>query len=146
MQPSPENITELAPDEVFVFGSNLAGRHGAGAALLAMRQFGAVYGQGEGAMGRSYALPTKDRRLRVLPLAEIEVGIVSFLGHARRRPAATFMVTQVGCGLAHYTPAEIAPLFGPELPANVRLPASFIRARKASAQSPGSKTHGLGAG
>jgi hypothetical protein len=125
---TPEHITKLAPNEVFVFGSNRGGNHGKGAALLAARKFGAIRGQGNGLMGQSYGISTKDQKLRVLSLHEIGVQVAAFLRVAIARPEFHFLVTQIGCGLAGYSPKQIAPLFGPAaaIPSNVSLPASFI--------------------
>jgi hypothetical protein len=111
-------------DPVFVFGSNLAGRHGKGAALWARQHRGAIYGQGVGPQGAAYAIPTKDRQLRVLPLATIRGHVHDFLGHARRRADLRFEVTPIGCGLAGYRPDQIAPMFA-DAPANVILPDAF---------------------
>jgi hypothetical protein len=105
--------------EVFVFGSNLAGRHGKGAALYAKQHHGAIYGQGEGLQGNSYAIPTKDEHIRVRPLEAIAGSIATFLEVARSRPDLTFNVTPVGCGLAGYRQEQIKPLFG-EWPDNCR--------------------------
>ncbi len=114
------------PQEVFVFGSNLAGRHGKGAALVAMRQHGAERGVGEGLKGNSYALPTKDRQIKTLPLDTIREHVGTFLSVARQRSDLPFMVTAIGCGLAGYEPREIAPMFEPALELeNVYLPAEF---------------------
>ena len=88
---------------IFVFGSNLAGRHGKGAALHARQNCGAIYGQGEGLQGQSYAIPTKDARLRTLPLGIIAVHINNFILFARSRPDLEFEVTRIGCGLAGAT-------------------------------------------
>lgn len=96
---------------VFVFGSNLAGRHGRGAALHARQHFGAVYGQGVGRQGNSYAIPTKDYGIKTLPLDRIRPYVADFLEYARRHPSLTFQVTRIGCGLAGYTDEEIAPMF-----------------------------------
>lgn len=96
---------------IFVFGSNLAGRHGKGDALVARTKHGAVYGQGEGLQGRSYGLPTKDARIQSLPLGEVVKSVGRFLDFARSRPDLTFDVAAVGCRLAGFTPAQIAPLF-----------------------------------
>ena len=124
---APDNIKQLGENEVFVFGSNRAGRHSKGAALLAFRKFGARMGQVDGLMGRSYGIPTKDRNLRTLPLAAIESQIGKFLRFAQNNPQHTFLVTQIGCGLAGYTPKDIAPLFlAHEIPANVALPRVFL--------------------
>lgn len=103
--------SEIKPGEIFVFGSNLAGRHGAGAAYDAMRFYGAILYQGEGLQGRSYALPTKDARIRTLPLEKIEAHVKEFKDFARSRPDLTFFVTPVGCGLAGYKRAQIKPFF-----------------------------------
>lgn len=109
---------------VFVFGSNLAGRHGKGAALYARRHHGAIYGRGIGPQGNAYAIPTKDHQLRTLPLPVIQAHVADFLAHARRRPAVRFQLTAIGCGLAGYRPDQIAPMFN-DAPANVILPDAF---------------------
>lgn len=98
------------PNGIFVFGSNLKGIHGAGAALRA-KDFGAIIGKGQGLAGRSYALPTKDDPYHSLKLGEIAVHVDSFLRYALENPTMTFVVTRVGCGLAGYVDREIAPLF-----------------------------------
>ena len=97
--------------EVFVFGSNLAGRHGKGAALEARLKHGAIYGQGEGRQGDSYAIPTKDARLKSLHLSQIHAFVQRFLVYAKERTTETFRVTRIGCGLAGYTDADIGPMF-----------------------------------
>jgi len=96
---------------IFVFGSNLAGRHGKGAALTARRKYGAKYGQGVGRQGESYAIPTKDGLLRTLPLSVINGYVEDFLEYARDNPHELFLVTKIGCGLAGYTSEQIAPMF-----------------------------------
>lgn len=111
-------------DEIFVFGSNLAGRHGKGAALHARLHCGAKYGQGEGLQGRSYAIPTKDGLLVTLHLSEIERHVHRFLGFAAQNPKMIFRLTAIGCGLAGYSPNQIAPMFMCA-PDNVRLPVEF---------------------
>lgn len=123
---TPELITDLGPDEIFVFGSNQPGRHGRGSAKTAMR-WGAKYGHGEGLVGRTYALPTKGQDLRQsLSLAQIGGHVDRFLACARGAPALTFLVTRVGCGLAGYRPEQIAPLLaGAVALPNVHLPAVF---------------------
>lgn len=111
---------------VFVFGSNLAGRHGAGAALWARQNRGAVSGQGEGLQGQSYAIPTKGADLRSLPLWRIRGYIASFCNFAASHPEMTFELTPIGCGLAGYKPEQIAPMFRDErVPENVVLPMEF---------------------
>jgi hypothetical protein len=123
-------VADVMP--IFVFGSNLAGRHGKGAALFARQHHGAVYGQGEGLQGTSYALPTKDARLRSLPLEWIGYYVLRFLDFAQRHPDLTFHVTPIGCGLAGYAPAQIAPLFC-AAPANCVLPPAFAAVLDAAA-------------
>jgi hypothetical protein len=98
---------------IFVFGSNLAGRHGAGAALYAQRHHGAVKGHGIGRCGNSYAIPTKSRDIKTLPLESISYYVTKFRHYAWANPDLTFQVTRIGCGLAGYADAEIAPLFQP---------------------------------
>lgn len=110
--------------EIFVFGSNLAGRHGKGAALYARQHHGAQYGIGLGLTGNSFALPTKDRDLRTLPLADIERYAERFLRFATEHPELTFRLTPIGCGLAGYKPEQIAPMFK-GAPANVIIPDEF---------------------
>lgn len=97
--------------EIFVFGSNRAGIHGAGAALHARKYHGAIQGIGEGLRGSSYALPTKDHRIQSLELSEIEYHIKKFQDVARSHPKTVFKVTRIGCGLAGYRDWQIAPLF-----------------------------------
>jgi hypothetical protein len=111
--------------DIFVFGSNLAGRHGAGSALEAVRSYGAKYGQGFGFQGSSYAIPTKDRNLKVLPLREIERFVYEFRTFARAtRDIYRFNVVAIGCGLAGYEPKDIAPFFR-AVSDNVNLPEEF---------------------
>lgn len=112
--------------EIFVFGSNLAGRHGKGAALYAARKCGAIHGQGSGLQGNSYAIPTKDEYLRTISLQMVEYSVAIFKLFARGRPDLTFRLTPIGCGLAGYKPEQIAPMFK-GAPANVILPVEFIR-------------------
>ncbi|WP_230961055.1 hypothetical protein [Erythrobacter donghaensis] len=108
-------------DPVFVFGSNLAGRHGKGAALWARQHRGAIYGQGIGLQGNSYAIPSKDAQLRTLSLAQIEQHVGEFLAFARSRPNLTFQLTPIGCGFAGYRREEIEPMFA-GAPTNVLWP------------------------
>ena len=107
-----------------MFGANRAGRHGAGAAKWALQNRGAIYGQGEGLQGNSYGIPTKDERIRTLPLSEIKVHVDRFLDFARSRPDLTFQLTPIGCGLAGYSPNDIAPMFSGYLP-NILYPREF---------------------
>jgi len=106
---------------IFVFGSNLAGRHGKGAALCARNSHGAKYGVGVGRTGNAYAIPTKDERLRTLPLKRIEKYVAEFLEYARLNPALHFEVTKIGCGLAGYKELDIKPMFA-DAPQNCHLP------------------------
>ena len=103
---TPERITELGENEVFVFGSNLAGAHGGGAALLAYRKFGAICGQGVGLQGQSYGIPTMHGGVDA-----IKPYVDEFIEFAKTRPDLTFLVTRVGCGIAGFTNEEISPLF-----------------------------------
>lgn len=107
--------------EIFVFGSNLAGRHGKGAALSALQNHGAIYGRGIGAQGSSYAIPTKDFKLKVMPLSAIQSYVVDFIRYAEFYSQKTFNVTRIGCGLAGYIDDQIAPMFK-GAPINCNLP------------------------
>lgn len=111
--------------EIFVFGSNLAGRHGAGAAKAAAEQHGAIYGRGMGLQGRSYAIPTKDANLKTLSLAYIREHVADFIAFAKKSPEMTFNVTAIGTGLAGYKHTEIAPMFK-NAPENCRLPVAWL--------------------
>lgn len=109
---------------IFVFGSNLAGMHGGGAARYAREHYGAKWGQGEGLQGDSYAVPTMDARLHPLPLHAIAGYAKQMLADARAAPERQWLVTRVGCGIAGYTDADIAPMFA-GAPPNVELPAEW---------------------
>lgn len=122
--PSPDNITTLAENEVFVFGSNRAGRHGKGAAKTALK-WGARYGQGEGLMGQTYGISTKDANLNVLSLREIGMNVDRFIHFASVHSELIFLVTAIGTGLAGLKTTDIAPMFR-DSPYNVRLPKSFL--------------------
>ncbi|MBD5212978.1 MAG: hypothetical protein HDS74_07810 [Bacteroidales bacterium] len=120
---TPENITSLGEDEIFVFGSNLEGRHLGGAARTALRHFGAVMGQGVGLQGQSYAIPTMQGGVET-----IKPFVDEFIELAREWDQTTFYVTRIGCGIAGFSDEEIAPLFREALTLyNVRLPESFVR-------------------
>lgn len=97
--------------EIFVFGSNLSGIHGAGAAKCAFEEHGAKWREGIGHHGNSYAIPTKDKRIKTLPLRTIQLYVREFLNYAHAHPEFTFNVTRIGCGLAGYKDEDIAPLF-----------------------------------
>jgi len=117
-------VSELLPTQRFVFGSNLAGIHGAGAARQAHKQFGAEWGVGEGPSGRCYALPTKDERIQTRSLKDIQHSVLRFMAYVIEHPELEFLLTPIGCGLAGYSPADIAPMFGLP-PDNLVLPESF---------------------
>lgn len=118
---APDRIAELRDDEIFVFGSNLAGMHGGGAARMACRCFGAVWGQGVGLQGQSYAIPTMQGGVET-----IRPYVDEFIDFARRHPHLKFLVTEIGCGIAGFTPDEIAPLFAAAVSVeNIWLPARF---------------------
>lgn len=108
---TPENITSLGPDEVFVFGSNLQGMHCGGAARTAVRRFGAIMGQGVGMQGQSYAIPTMQGGVET-----IKPYVDQFIDLAREWDQTTFYVTRIGCGIAGFTDEEIAPLFAEPSP------------------------------
>ncbi|MDE5871888.1 MAG: ADP-ribosylglycohydrolase family protein [Muribaculaceae bacterium] len=123
MKFTPEHITELAPDDIFVFGSNLAGHHAGGAARVARQRFGAIEGQGVGLQGQSYAIPTMQGGVET-----IKPYVDDFIEVARECDQNTFYVTRIGCGIAGFRDEEIAPLFRDALKLyNVRLPESFVR-------------------
>jgi hypothetical protein len=160
VRPDPLPMSLLSPNthqgttmarNIFVFGSNLAGRHGKGAALTARTLHGAIYGQGIGLQGNSYAIPTKDYQLHSLPLLEIEQHVKTFIRFANYaatgifdysddevpahikalppQPELVFNVTRIGCGLAGYTDAQIAPFFR-GAPLNCNLPEGWRQACK----------------
>lgn len=114
-------ITELQPGEIFVFGSNLEGHHGGGAALLAWKKWGAIWGQGTGLQGQTYGIPTMHGGPdRIKPYVD------EFISFARQHPELTFLVTEIGCGIAGFRPAEIAPLFRDAVNVeNIHLPQRF---------------------
>lgn len=111
MSCGPNLVMTKTDNIIFVFGSNLAGRHGKGAALTAVRLFDAKYGVGVGPTGKAYAIPTKDERLRTLPLASIQAYVDEFKSYAKEHPELQFFVTPIGTGLAGYKNADIAPMF-----------------------------------
>jgi hypothetical protein len=108
---TPENIVNLDENEIFVFGSNEAGIHGAGAARIAFLKFGAEMGLGNGLSGNSYAIPTKDRNVETLPLDKVKSYIDEFIGFVLKHQNLTFYLTKIGCGLAGFTIEEIKNIF-----------------------------------
>lgn len=122
MRFTPDCINSLSPDEIFVFGSNLAGHHMGGAARTAMERFGAQWGNGEGIQGQSYAIPTMQGGIET-----IRPYVDRFLDFAGVWDQNTFLVTRIGCGIAGFTPEDIAPLFDKAIDMyNVVLPKDFF--------------------
>ncbi|MDT5059874.1 MAG: hypothetical protein QOH63_333 [Acidobacteriota bacterium] len=111
----------MSNEAIFVFGSNLSGRHGRGTAQSAREHHGAVSGKGVGLQGTSYAIPTKDHGLRPIPLDQIAHYVRRFIEFAKEHSELTFEVTRVGCGLAGYSDKQMAPLFM-GAPKNCQLP------------------------
>lgn len=134
MKTTPENITHLAAHQIFVFGSNVQGVHGKGAAKIAEQLFGAVRGVGEGLSGQSYAIPTREIlpptkrhrgcRFHTLDPIEIKWAVNKFIMFAIAHPELEFFVTPIGCGFAGHKPEDIKPLFQHRVE-NVILPECF---------------------
>ncbi|MBQ8461554.1 MAG: hypothetical protein IJ543_03945 [Bacteroidales bacterium] len=119
---TPERISELRADEVFVFGSNLAGMHGGGAAWVAFRKFGAEMGVGVGLSGQSYAIPTMQGGVET-----IKPYVDEFIAFAKEHPELFFYVTRIGCGIAGFRDKQIAPLFAEAIDVtNICLPETFV--------------------
>lgn len=119
---TPNRISQLAANEVFVFGSNLDGHHYGGAARIAEEKFGAIFGQGVGLQGQSYAIPTMHGGVDV-----IKPYVDEFIKFAKQHPELTFLVTRIGCGIAGFKDSEIAPLFRGAIGIeNIALPQSFM--------------------
>ena len=115
-------ITRLNENEIFVFGSNLAGAHGGGAARIAYERFGAVWGEGVGLHGQTYAIPTMQGGVET-----IKPYVDEFISFAREHSEYTFLVTRIGCGIAGFRDEEIAPLFAKALDVeNIFLPRQFV--------------------
>ena len=120
---TPERISSLKKNEIFVFGSNLAGMHGGGAARIACERFGAVWGQGVGLQDQCYAIPTMQGGVET-----IKPYVDEFTAFAAAHPELRFLVTRIGCGIAGFTAAEIAPLFaGAVGMEQVILPEDFVK-------------------
>ena len=125
---TPDFITELGRNDIFVFGSNLDGFHAGGAARLAVDRFGAMWGQGEGLQGNTYAIPTMQGGIET-----IQPYVDRFIEFAKGHPNLTFYVTKIGCGIAGFKISEIAPLFKNALSMpNIRLPKAFVELLKNS--------------
>ncbi len=120
---TPAWIKELKENEVFVFGSNLRGAHGGGAARVAVECFGAVWGQGVGMQGQCYAIPTMHGGVDV-----IKPYVDEFIAFAREHREMKFLVTPIGCGIAGFTVEEMAPLFADAIDdENIILPEGFVK-------------------
>ena len=121
MRIASNHITTLQPNEIFVFGSNLAGMHGGGAARLAYQKFGAIWGQGVGLQGQSYGIPTMQGGVDTL-----KPYVDEFIEFAKTHPQLKFLVTEIGCGIAGFSVEEIAPLFEQAIEVeNIYLPERF---------------------
>lgn len=120
---SPDMISSLQEDEIFVFGSNLEGRHYGGAAKTAYAKFGAEWGAGSGLTGQAYAIPTMHGGVD-----EIKPYVDEFIVFAQLNPNLKFLVTRIGCGIAGFQDGEIAPLFRDAVEVdNIYLPESFLK-------------------
>lgn len=123
---TPSNIVRLQSNEIFVFGTNIAGRHGAGAAKFAYKKLGATIGRCHGLDGVCYGIPTKDENLKVLPVDRIQKYVNNFIFDATYYPEKVFLVTAIGTGLAGYNAEQIAPLFKDAVDIeNIWLPSEF---------------------
>lgn len=121
MRIASNHITTLQPNEIFVFGSNLSGMHGGGAARLAYQKFGAIWGQGVGLQGQSYGIPTMQGGVDT-----IKPYVDEFIKFAKTHPQLKFLVTEIGCGIAGFSVEEIAPLFEQAIEVeNIYLPERF---------------------
>lgn len=121
MRIASSHITTLRPNEIFVFGSNLSGMHGGGAARLAYQKFGAIWGQGVGLQGQSYGIPTMQGGVDT-----IKPYVDEFIEFAKTHPQLKFLVTEIGCGIAGFSVEEIAPLFEQAIEVeNIYLPERF---------------------
>ena len=119
---TPDFITRLEEDEIFVFGSNLRGMHAGGAARVALNNFGAVWGQGVGMQGQCYAIPTMQGGVET-----IKPYVDEFIDYASQHPELKFFVTRIACGIAGFTAQEIAPLFAAAIDVeNIILPRDFV--------------------
>lgn len=135
MKTTPEEVTKLGHNQIFVFGSNTAGVHGKGAAKTARDKFGAQKGVAEGRTGNCYAIPTRvylgrdeehwKVRFEPVPLVDIMRSVFNFLRYAHEHPELEFLVTKLGCGYAGYNAADIKPFFTEDCPPNVVLPIEF---------------------
>lgn len=119
---TPDFITQLRENEIFVFGSNLEGQHAGGAARVAYDKFGALWGQGIGLQGQSYGIPTMHGGVD-----KIKPYVHEFIDFAQKNPQFIFLVTRIGCGIAGFREEEMAPLFANAAEVeNIYLPESFL--------------------
>ncbi len=122
---TPENITELTPEQVFVFGSNAAGHHMGGAARLAHEKFGAEWGVGDGLRGQSYAFPTLAKDMKQCSLIAMLMAKTDLYATAECNPDKTFLVTKLGMGIAGHSLETMREVFQGEHPKNIILPREF---------------------
>lgn len=123
---TPDNITELRDNEIFVFGSNMNGYHAGGAARLALEKFGAEMGNAEGIQGKSYAIPTLDKDMNRISLVCLEESIIRFYKYAEEHPDKVFFLTKIGCGIAGYDLSDISNVVNcRDIPVNVAIPEEF---------------------
>ena len=128
---TPNRITSLKENEIFVFGSNEGGEHNIGSAKTAYEYWGAVYGEGKGLRGRTYAIPTKKKRKykgnrASLTISQIKENVMKFIDFTKKNPELTFMVTKIGCGRAQFSVEEISVLFKEAVSlSNIYLPIEF---------------------
>ena len=136
MPNNPQRITNLAENEIFVFGSNLAGAHGGGAAHTALEHFGAIWGVGVGLQGQSYAIPTMQGGLDA-----IRPYVDQFIEFAAAHREYTFLVTRIGCGIAAFSAGDIAPLFAKAIELeNIILPKDFVDVIQSTQDKPDTAT------
>lgn len=136
MKYTPENIKELKPDEIFVFGSNLCGCHKGGAARIAYENFEATWGEAEGLTGQSYAIPTLNENMEKVSEEALEASIDKFIDFVLNNQQLTFYLTKIGCGIAGWNIEDVKRIFwkviedykpDPEcsLPSNLIIPKEF---------------------
>lgn len=130
MEFTPEYITELQPNEIFVFGSNENGNHMGGAARIAYEKFGAKWGVASGRTGQTYAIPTLDRDMEKIEPEMLEIHLEDFIDYVRKYPTLTFYLTKIGCGIAGWSVEEVKRIFWKvigtkQLPKNLTIPKEF---------------------
>ena len=140
---TPENITSLKQNQIFVFGSNLNGNHAGGAAKLAQDAFGAIGGQGEGLMGQSYAFPTLDQKMKRVTKKDLLASKERLYACAKENGDKTFLVTKLGCGIAGFSESEMKKIFSGEKPQNIILPPGWAKVYGYKAFESGLKCRGF---